>query len=308
MKICVQSGNVADQLGHDIGYAMIRETGFTAIDWNLDHAINRKEIKNKVLENVCIFEQSLEACLAHYADELAIIRANGLEISQAHAPFPAYLPERPELLDYMIGIYRRCIEFCDAIGCKNLIIHGISLQNADLTNSPESIRALNYKLYESLIDVVVKTNVTVCLENLFSRAQKGMLIAGACANPYEAVEMIDALNAKAGRECFGLCLDTGHLNLLHTSFRAYIPILGHRIKALHIHDNDGVGDQHMMPYTGTVCWEDFCRELKAVGYSGDLSFETFNQTDVATVHRELIPVFLRAIAQIGEFFKSKIEG
>ncbi len=308
MKLCIQSGGVIEHLGHEVGYAMFREAGFAAIDWNIDHAIARKDMKSSALKDICIFERPLADCLAHYADELAAIRANGLEISQAHAPFPAYLPERPELLDYMIGIYRRCIEFCDAVGCKNLIIHGISLNDADPVNTPETIYALNLKLYESLIDVLLKTKVTVCLENLFTRSPKGLWVSGNCANPYEAVALIDHLNEKAGRECFGLCLDTGHLNLLHTSFRTYVPLIGHRLKALHIHDNDTSGDRHMMPYTGTICWKDFCRELKAIGYAGDLSFETFNQTVPKTIDPALVPLFLTTIAGIGKFFKSQIEG
>ncbi|MBQ8396840.1 MAG: sugar phosphate isomerase/epimerase [Clostridia bacterium] len=307
MELCVQSGTIVYDFGFEAGYKMIREAGFTAIDWNIDTALNRAGLKSKPLEDLCIFEKPLDEVLEYYAEELKQIRANGLTISQAHSPFPAYMPERPETLDYTIKIYRRCIELCDAVGCKNLIVHGISLSNPDYTNTPESIKALNYKLYESLIDVLVKTNVTVCLENLFTGSPKG-LIEGTCSNPYEAVEYIDTLNAKAGKECFGLCLDTGHLNLLRKSFRVYVPILGKRIKALHTHDNNGVADQHLMPYVGTINWDDFCNSLHEVGYNHDLSFETFAQTRPSQLNRELVPLFLKTIAEIGDYFRGRILG
>lgn len=307
MQLCIQTSTIIQEFGFERGYAMLREAGFTAIDWNLDNSLSSKELKSSALENLCIFERPLEECLAHYAEELTHIRANNLTISQAHAPFPSCFVDRPETLDYMIGIYRRIIEFCDAVGCGRVIIHGTSLSGFDTVNTPESIRAINMKLYESLIDVLVNTDVTVCLENLFSSSPKGT-IEGVCSDAHEAVDYIDTLNAKAGKPCFGLCLDTGHLNLLRHTFRTYVPILGHRICALHIHDNNGQADQHMMPFTGTVNWEEFCTSLHAVGYTGDLSFETFCQTRRKNIPADLAPLFLHTIAEIGVYFRSRICG
>ena len=120
--------------------------------------------------------------------------------------------------------------------------------------------------------------------------------------------MIDRYNSLAGKECFGLCLDTGHLNLLNLDMRWYIPILGKRIKALHIHDNDGIVDRHKAPYTGTLVWKDFYTALRDIGFDGDLSFETFRQPSKTEVDEELIVPWLELIYKIGQHFKRKIEG
>ena len=111
MKISVQDAGTCDLLGMEAGDAAIRKAGFDAIDWNLDHALMAARVKALQLGN-CIFERPLEEILAHYAEELSIIRKNGLAITQCHAPFPAYIPGHPELLDYMIGIYKGVIAFC----------------------------------------------------------------------------------------------------------------------------------------------------------------------------------------------------
>lgn len=92
------------------------------------------------------------------------------------------------------------------------------------------------------------------------------------------------------------------------SFRVYVPILGKRIKALHIHDNNGATDQHLMPYVGTINWDDFCNSLHDIGYDGDLSFETFAQTRPSQLNRELVPLFLKTIAGTGEYFRGRILG
>lgn len=306
MEISVQNGGIIQALGKEKCYAAIAQAGFTAIDWNIDHALPGSVIRSMDYAGKSILEQPLEKVIDHYAEELSIIRKNGLTITQAHAPFPAYLPGHPEVLEYMIGIYRRSIELCDYAGCKNLVIHGISLANIDRENTPEDIEKLNWHLYESLIPTLLKCNVTVCLENLFT--WDSAAVEGVCSDPHEAVKFVDGLNAKAGREVFGFCLDTGHLQLLGKSFRSYIPILGSRIKALHIHDNDGRADSHLAPMTGKIDWPVFCDTLREIGYDGDLSFETFQQALAALkVDESLLMPWLTLICQTGEVFRKHIK-
>lgn len=306
MEICIQSGGIVEHIGVEKCYAAIAKAGFTCIDWNaVEHALPGSQIYKKQLEG-SFYEKPLEEQLAYFAPEVEVIRKNGLTISQAHAPFPAYLPGHPEVLEYMIGVYKRVIEICDAFGCKNLIIHGISLAVTDKENTPESIEKLNMHLYESLIPTLLKCKVTVCLENLFTWDQGA--IQGVCSDPHEAVRYIDTLNEKAGREVFGLCLDTGHLMLLGKDFRQYVPVLGKRIKALHIHDNDGRLDRHLAPMTGKVDWNFFCDSLRDVGYEGDLSFETFAQSRAALKFgEEMLAPWLDLIYVTGKCFRDRIQ-
>ncbi len=306
MKLCVQTGDVVDRFGFEKGYSIIAEAGFDGVDWNLDHAWHSSDIREKTYRGKCIFEKSLDEVTENYAAELELIKKSGLFVSQAHAPFPAYSQDDPDFLDYAIEVYKRNIEYCGSIGCKHLVIHGISRALDNYVHSAEEIRELNLKLYSSLIPVLVKTDVTVCLENLFT-TYRGVRYQGVCSYPDEAAEYIDVLNEKAGKEAFGLCLDTGHLNLLHQDFEVYAPKLGKRIKCLHIHDNGGSSDQHMAPCAGTVDWNRFCRSLKQAGYDGDLSFETFNQTNIAYAfdERAVLP-WLKLIKETGAIMRDKI--
>lgn len=308
MELSIQSQNLVDDYGTELAYKMIKEAGFAAIDWNIDHAWSYARVKSaEKLEGLCIFEKSLSEILDYYAEELDCIRRNGLKITQAHSPFPAYEPGREDILEYAIKIYKNMILFCKEVSCPRLIVHGIS---ARLGSEPsqEKCAELNYHLYESLIPELLRTNVTVCLENLFSShtALGTGFLEGVCSDPYEAAEMIDNLNTKAGRKCFGFCLDTGHINLLRIDFRKFIPILGERICALHIHDNNQIGDQHLAPYTGNILWSDFLSELKKTGYSYDLSFETFAQVNAGRLPLALVPAFLKLIAEIGGYFRSQL--
>jgi sugar phosphate isomerase/epimerase len=300
MKICVQTGGLIDELGVERCYKTLSYIGFEGIDWNLDHALRAKDITSNNYEGNCIFEKSMEEILEYYKEELFHIRKNGLAISQAHAPFPPCVSGKPETLDYMIKIYKKIILFCQEVGCRHLVIHGHSSAGSD------EMYAINDKLYTSLIPELKKTDVIVCLENLNARSGN-CLYEGVCGNPYEAVELIDKYNAMAGKECFGLCLDIGHLNLQRKEPARYIRVLGKRIKALHVHDNAGELDQHKAPYTGTVNWKEFYTALAEVGYEGDLSFETFNQVRLGDDAAELTEPWLNLIFAIGKLFRRKIE-
>ena len=84
--------------------------------------------------------------------------------------------------------------------------------------------------------------------------------------------------------------------------------MGHRLKALHIHDNDGISDLHQIPFTFTKTreniastdWDGFLRGLKAIGFGGVLNFET--APVLTTFPEEMKPDALQFIAKIGEYF------
>jgi hypothetical protein len=121
MQISVQTGGILTKIGEERCYEAIAKSGITAIDWNIDRDLPSQTVKDLNYLGISVFERSFEEVLAHHEAELAIIRKNGLTITQAHTPFPAYLPGHPELLDFMIGVYKNCIRLCDYAGCKNLI-------------------------------------------------------------------------------------------------------------------------------------------------------------------------------------------
>ena len=304
MKLSVQTGGLIDELGAENCYRAIREAGFEAIDWNIDHALRPAAINEGKCE--CIFDKEMSEILAFYEEELFHIRKNGLEITQAHAPFPAYVQGKPFVLDKMIEVYKKVILFCHEVGCKNLVIHGYTApRNSDFDFADEAME-INDKLYTSLILTLLECgDVTVCLENLFGGGGATTL-AGIGSEPEEAVKMVDKYNTIAKKECFGYCLDTGHMNRLRQDPRRVITILGSRIKALHIHDNAGELDQHKAPYTGTIDWKAFYLSLKKIGYTGDLSFETFNQVRLGEDAKELVIPWLNLLGTIGNHFRNKI--
>jgi len=315
MKIATQSYSTTQRFDMDTAYKMIKEAGFEAIDWGLDlqwengklrHCFNRESLESgKSIKQDCIFDEDIETIIAHYQPEIDVIKKYGLTITQAHGLFPSYAVANPDFLDYAIELHKKTLLLCQYAGCPRVVIHGISRRMHETDITDDDVKTLNYKLYTALIPTAKQTGVTVLLENLFATTNNRRY-AGVCSNPYDAIEYIDTLNQMAKEECFGLCFDVGHLNIIHGSLVDYVKKLGTRIKALHIHDNDMNDDEHLAPYSGSVRWMDFYMALKEIGYTGDLSFETFRQTSPKICEEEMVPPSLEFIYKCGDFFRRKI--
>ena len=120
----------------------------------------------------------------------------------------------------------------------------------------------------------------------------------------EAVWYIDTLNEKAGEKCFAFCADIGHLIILGIDPCFAFEKLGHRLEALHVHDNDGMKDDHIAPYLGVFNWRRFIKGLRENGYKGNISFET--ATSCRIYPKELVPDSVKMIAAIGRYFREQV--
>lgn len=152
--------------------------------------------------------------------------------------------------------------------------------------------------------------ITVCIENLYS-SMGGHIVEGPCCNVRKSVERIDRMNNQYGAEVLGFCFDTGHASLVGLDFEEFISTLDFRLKVLHIHDNDGAGDLHQIPFTfsktrenrASTDWDGFLRGLRTVGFDRVLSFET---APVLTAFpNEMKQDVLAFIAEIGRYFAEK---
>ena len=165
----------------------------------------------------------------------------------------------------LTGLYR-WIDLYEAIGIKNMVLHCDSsiAAEADFETRVEK----NVEQLKRLAAYVEGKDVTICLENL-----RGTTRTDPKAVPRNADELLYIID-RVGSDHFGICLDTGHLNLTDKDQRAFILKAGKRLRALHIADNEGERDQHLMPFTcGKVDFCEVVRALREVGYDGLFNLE-----------------------------------
>jgi len=80
----------------------------------------------------------------------------------------------------------------------------------------------------------------------------------------------------------GICLDTGHTNLLpgsNVSQEEEIAQTGELLWTLHIDDNDGREDRHWLPGEGNIDWNQIIKGLRRANYQGVFMMEIQERTD-----------------------------
>lgn len=307
--VSIQSADWYDESNDDASMAVAKECGIEALDFNIDHIINPWEYVKGKQYPLC--DKPTDEFVAHFAPLKAAAEKYGIAFSQMHAPFPTWFENNTSATDYLLSVVEKVIAVCAYVGCPALVVHPY---HSDKFENRERDLEINLEMYRRLMPAAKKYGVKVCLENLFAAGRGRMFEANVCTSVEDFVYLIDKLNAEAGEDVFGFCFDVGHANATGKDLRAYINKLGKRLTILHIHDNNGAGDMHLMPYTqcadiwGGSCatdWDGFLAGLRDIGYTGNLSFETFKVTQrfPKAVEKEA----LKLIVAIGKYFRNVIE-
>jgi len=125
---------------------------------------------------------------------------------------------------------------------------------------------------EILAEEAARLGLRLALENLPLRhtARPGGQMA-------DILSIIDGLGAHVG-----VCQDVGHSNANGMDAAADARQAGDRLFALHLQDNDGLGeDQHLLPGEGTVAWGPYLAALDEIGFAGFRTFEIKAADDLA---------------------------
>ena len=298
LKIGVQTAVLLERLGIDGTFRLLSDCGFDFVDFScnaLDGSLSGMRDKPDPLTGVYDLPfDEIKPLLDPYKDAAA---KYGVAFGQSHAPFPLYWPGNDARNGYLGMALRKCVALCGYLKCPYLVVHPAVL------GDPKEEWRVNMAMYTALAPALKEHDVTCCLESLFV-TRNGKVYEAVCADPYEACDYIDELNDYAGEKRFAFCFDTGHALLTGRDVYSAIMKLGSRIETLHIHDNNGKRDQHLAPYMGALDWDRFIMGIRDVGYTGGLSFETFNA--LKTFDAELTDEVMRLIAAAGRLFARRI--
>ncbi|MBE6912195.1 MAG: sugar phosphate isomerase/epimerase [Ruminococcaceae bacterium] len=243
-------------------------------------------------------EKSLENDYMKYAEEIKqYANSLGIECVQAHAPQPSR--EDGEYYDKIV----RAIELAAYVGAKIIVVHPIKDEGDGFQWQKQSLFEKNMRFYKSLIPYAEKYNIKIAIENIYSfDKRRNVVVSSVCSHGDEFSEYIDVLNS----EYIVACVDTGHAALVSDSAQNLLKILGKRVQALHVHDVDCVGDNHTLPYTRLLDWDDICKTLAEVGYEGCFNYEAGNFYS-RYMEDDFIPVAAKFAEQVGRSLIRKIE-
>lgn len=309
LKIGVQTQNVVCDENPYEGFLMLKRVGFSCADFSLNGYLLNSNIYQSELN--AFFSKTLSELEGFFSAHKIAAKEAGITINQMHMPYPMYVPTgSKELNDYLWNeVAPKSMEICRFLECPYIVIHGFKLVR--YLGSEEAEWQQTQKFIDYIAPIAKETGITICIENLYESVG-GHLVEGPGCDVRKAVERIDRINDKYGAEVLGFCFDTGHANLVGIDFEKFISMLDYRLKVLHIHDNDGVGDLHQVPFTFTKTrenkpstdWDGFIRGLKRIHFDKVLSFETAPVLN--SFPEEMKQDTLGFIAKIGQYFAAKI--
>lgn len=173
-------------------------------------------------------------------DQILYCKKIGLEIPMIHCQYnPAELDyfwdNESETAEKVMNDYIAQIESISNSGIKNFVVHLSGL-------NPAKTSKYGLKRLEKILKICEKYNINLCIENL--------------EYPYQTEYIFENISHKN----LSFCYDSGHKNCFSRDSKI-AQKHSKIITSLHIHDNDGTRDGHMILGQGTANIELLAKEI-----------------------------------------------
>ncbi len=184
-------------------------------------------------------------------ESISLAEEYGLIIENAHSDMHGCNPlwidgkEGEEKTSQLL----KTVDDCGRYGIKTMIMH--------LSNGFDTppLSGIGLKRIERIFDAAKDTGVTIALEN-----------ARVCTHLRYVLDNYTCEHVK-------FCFDAGHANIWCTD-TPWFDLYSQRLAAVHLHDNGGKEDDHQIPLTGTVKWDEVLKSIGNSSYCGNLTLET----------------------------------
>jgi sugar phosphate isomerase/epimerase len=201
------------------------------------------------------------------------IYSYGLDVS-VHASFWDLNPSSHhlEVREFSMKQVKRSIEFCQRLDGKVLVLHPGRVAIPELDWFADGADRLSIEFFDECATFAKRREVVIGIENI------GL--------PSYACSSLEELAAIVGdRDDLGITFDIGHayrrakssgVENPEQSLVDFIKNMGHKIIHVHLHDNHGERDEHLVPGQGSIDFKPIIRALKAINYDGFIVVELFD--------------------------------
>ena len=253
MKISTEIASAAKIIGEEKAVEYFAKAGFDAWDFSMFAMCKYDWGKKALFETNHPLASNEYLAFARKLKQIGL--DNGIVCNQSHAPFPSSVPE-------IRSYFKRAIECTAEAGGQICIIH------PDNNKSAQE----NAEMYNELLPFAKDHGVKIATENMWNwDNEKDESSFAACSTSESFVEHIDVVND----DFLVACLDLGHAEMRGSGSGApeMIRALGHRLQALHIHDNDKWHDSHQIPFSMSRDFDAIVKALKEINYQGYFTLE-----------------------------------
>ncbi|MBE0636405.1 sugar phosphate isomerase/epimerase [Candidatus Bipolaricaulota bacterium] len=176
---------------------------------------------------------------------------------------------------------RREVDFAHLLGAETLVLHPVCLGlqvPEDRPDWPEIVRIADY---------AAKFGVRLAVENIF-----------------DSVWCLDRILEELGDDPedtnLGICIDVGHAAVSKDAGREsvcnYLDRYASQLLHLHLHDNSGMRDDHLIPGQGTIDWPRVMAKIRELPFTGTAVLEVH---DPSATPKESLKRGLSFVKQAG---------
>jgi sugar phosphate isomerase/epimerase len=224
-----------------------------------------------------------------YADQAAFttLKANvdqlGLRVQTLHSHLLHHDPTcqltaaAPDAREHLLTKYCQAIDAFAAIGGGIMVTHDHGIPDVAAAEHEAALETLIENL-EAITRYAAARNVRIAVENLTK---------GYFSDPAHLVALVEDVDLAN----IGICIDTGHRNL-HGDVATALRLVDKHLFTVHIHDNHGDRDAHLLPTRGTINWPTVLQALADIRYPGVFMYELSRPED--------LPLVCENFAQLGQ--------
>jgi sugar phosphate isomerase/epimerase len=224
--------------------SQVAENGFTAVEVFCSRAHFDYSSKQEI--------QALKGMLEHHKLQLASLHAptnkDASAMRESGIPLSVCEAERVRRIEAM-DEFKRAIDVAEELPFPRMVLHmGGSRESADPRKRDAAFSTL-----EHLVLHAKHVGVTLCVENTVSEM----------GQPAYLRSFVEETRLTGLRFNF----DVGHANLSDEPQAERIPKafdpMRDLVASMHLHDNHGEKDEHLLPYDGSIEWKSAISLLKA---------------------------------------------
>lgn len=196
-------------------------------------------------------------------EQINLCRKLGLEIQFAHLGYNGIndIWLEGENGENLVKNYLNDLDACKSNDIKMVIMH---LQSKFIAPEPN---LLGIKRLQKIVDYAEKLNIKVAFENT------------------KLWGYLEYVLSHIKNKNVGICFDAGHCHC-HFNDKFNWETFKDKIFAVHLHDNDKSGDLHLLPFDGTIDWNELAINLKKANYNGPVTLESCYKNDYLNISVE----------------------
>lgn len=182
--------------------------------------------------------------------ELKYAKEFGLNVIFAHLGYDTINDLWEPCGDYLVSRYKNDIRMCFDNGINFVVMHlcaGVE---------PPRYNEIGIRRLQDIADYAESLGVRIGFENTKVQGYQEYVLS------------------KIHNKNVGICFDIGHCHA-HFKDRFNFDLFKDKIFAVHIHDNNGEFDEHLIPFDGNIDYEYYFKKLKECNYNGPMTLELY---------------------------------